>query len=66
MLKSSLTHLEGVQEVSNKEESLERVSGRQGHNNGFLHVEVSLLPTQTDVQVQVSPESSQRQCEAGR
>jgi len=45
--------LEGVKKVSNKNEPLQCVNSRHSHYNGFLHVVVSLLSTQTDVQVQV-------------
>lgn len=51
-----MTYLEGVKEACNKDESLESVDGGHEHNNSLLHVVVSLLSTQTDVQFQVCPE----------
>lgn len=52
---SILSHLEGLKDVLDEEEVLQRADGRQGHDDGFPHVHVGFLSTQTDVQVQVRP-----------
>lgn len=50
-----LSHLEGFKEVADKEESFQTVHSTQSRDNDFLHVQVSLLSTKTDVHVQVGP-----------
>lgn len=52
----SLTYLEGFKKVANKKESLQSVNSWQSHHNEFLHIEVSLLSTKADVQVQIRPD----------
>lgn len=46
-------HLEGLKDVFDEEEVLQRADGRQSHDDGFPHVHVGFFSTQTDVQVQV-------------
>jgi len=45
--------LKGVEDISNKDEFLQSVEGRQERNNGFPRVVLSLISTQINVQVQV-------------
>jgi len=45
--------LKGVKDISNKDEFLQSVEGRQEHNNGFPCVVLSPFSTQIHIQVQV-------------
>lgn len=57
-IKQKHAHLEGLKDVFDEEEVLQRADGRQSHDDGFPHVHVSFFSTQTDVQVQVRPEGN--------
>jgi len=54
-------HLDRLQEVRDKKESLQRVGSRHCHDDGLLRVEVGLLATEADVQVQVRPEGRRQE-----
>lgn len=51
------THLEGFEEAFDKEESFQSVDGRQEDDDGFLRAAFGFLAAESDVQVQVCPES---------
>lgn len=59
-----LTHLQGLKQVFDQEESLQAVDGRQEHDDGFLSAAFRLLAAETDVQVQVCPVLKKNTCRA--